>query len=50
MTKPIHECPINDWSCPYFSITGKCLLENPIQECDDYYYYAGETSEEENEQ
>ena len=32
-------CPICDWSCPYCKKDGICTLKNPMDNCDDYYYY-----------
>ena len=34
------ECPAVDETCPYFK-NGKCTLENPKEECEDYYYLGG---------
>lgn len=40
-------CPFFDLSCPYLSLpSGKCLLDNPVLECDDYYAIMGEEEEE----
>lgn len=36
--KHIH-CPVNDWSCPYYTDKGhpcRCLLVDPFQDCDDF--------------
>ena len=30
-------CPVNGWDCPYYKDGGLCTLENPIEECDDFY-------------
>ena len=39
-------CPVNGWDCPYYKSTvnvdGKeehclCTMENPYEECDDFY-------------
>lgn len=38
-------CPTGDFSCPYFAAHGVCLLENPAEECDDYYYAVGDEDE-----
>lgn len=35
-------CPISDWSCPYCNQGGICMLENPEEECDDYYAEVGD--------
>lgn len=44
-------CPVNDWNCPYYkdraNIEGKkaygiCTLENPYEECDDFYATHGD--------
>lgn len=35
-----YECPVGDWSCPYFD-SGDCLMvedgDDPLVECDDAY-------------
>lgn len=41
-------CPVNGWDCPYYHAGGKCAIENPVEECEDYMsffyedYLAGE--------
>jgi len=40
------ECPMFDLDCPYCSITGECTIGNPMEECDDYYYYNADEEEE----
>lgn len=37
-------CPVEDITCPYYNKqTEKCELENPLEDCDDaYFYYGGE--------
>lgn len=30
-------CPVNGWDCPYYKDGCLCTLENPIEECDDFY-------------
>ena len=43
-----HYCPSEDSTCPYYnSKTGICSIGNPLEECDDYYYW--ECSMEEDE-
>ena len=35
-------CPIGDIDCPYYYSDGVaqfCLCDNPMDNCDDYYYY-----------
>jgi len=44
---PVHYCPTYDLSCPYCTKLGKCRLENPQVECDDYYAVMGGELEEE---
>ena len=45
--KPYPACPVNDWSCPYFSRSGHCLIDgDPMIECDEYYYYMHDDDEE----
>lgn len=29
-------CPVNGWSCPYFGTNGRCMLNNPRVNCDDF--------------
>lgn len=36
------ECPLFDMECPYCLASGECTIDNPLEECDDYYYYNGE--------
>lgn len=35
-------CPTFDTSCPYCLANGECTIDNPLEECDDYFYYNGE--------
>ena len=44
-------CPVNGWDCPYYKSTadidGKeehclCTMENPYEECDDFYASFGD--------
>ena len=30
-------CPVNGWDCPYWNKDGTCSLENPAEECDDFF-------------
>ena len=41
------DCPAFDCSCPYCLASGECIIDNPKEECDTWYYYYGE--EEEND-
>ena len=34
-----YECPIYDTSCPYLKKDGECTIENPKEECDEYWWY-----------
>ena len=34
--KKIIECPVLDWTCPYYH-KGECQLENAEEECDAFY-------------
>ena len=36
------ECPMFDMGCPYCLASGECTIGDPMNECDDYYYYMGE--------
>lgn len=43
-------CPVNGWDCPYYTDTPQkclCTLENPIEECDDFYSVWGDCDPEE---
>lgn len=31
-------CPICDYFCPYCLASGECIIDNPIEECDDFFY------------
>lgn len=33
--------------CPYCSMTGECTIDNPIEDCDSYYYFNAEEDENE---
>lgn len=38
--KPHFHCPVNGYDCPYYTNTPQncmCTLENPMEECDDFY-------------
>ena len=39
------KCPTGDLSCPYCNQGGICMLENPREECDDYYAAVGDEEE-----
>lgn len=43
-----NECPVPGGfvDCPHCNLNGFCTLDNPKEECDDYYYYAGGDGEE----
>ena len=43
--KEYPECPLFDMTCPYCLASGECTIDNPKEECDDYYYYNGEEEE-----
>ena len=38
-------CPIDDFTCPYYK-RGKCELENPAEDCDDYAAFNYEEEDE----
>ena len=49
-------CPVKDWNCPYCkekaNIEGEeeyclCTMENPYEECDDFYASYGDDCEPE---
>lgn len=38
-------CPVNGWDCPYYKDIPEpcmCSLENPIEDCDDFYSVWGD--------
>lgn len=37
-------CPVNGWNCPYYK-EGKCILESPMNDCDDFGYFWEEDDE-----
>lgn len=41
------ECPVPSgfFDCPYYNIDGQCTLQNPREECDDYYAVIGDDEE-----
>lgn len=39
-------CPTCDFSCPYCGTYGECELDNPAEECDDYYAVMGDEDDE----
>ena len=44
--KKIVECPVLDWTCPYYH-KGECQLENAKEECDAFYGMEEDEDEEE---
>ena len=42
-----HECPEFDMTCPYCLASGECIIDNPMDECDTYYYFNSDEDEEE---
>ena len=32
-------CPTNAFDCPYWRTGGKCAIDEPIEECDEYMYF-----------
>lgn len=52
MAKHFH-CPVNGWDCPHYKDHDEdpnhgclCTLENPIEECDDFYAMWGDCDPE----
>lgn len=48
----LYECPTDDFTCPYFQSAndvenGFCTLENPYNECDEFYMAYGDLEEKE---
>ena len=41
-----YDCPIEDYTCPYCNANAECMLDCPMDNCDEYYFYhAGEEEE-----
>ena len=46
-----YHCPVNGWDCPYY-VSEKngesclCTVDNPMQECDDFYGMWGDCDPE----
>ena len=40
------ECPAFDMTCPYCLASGECTIDNPKEECEEYWYYNQEEKEE----
>ena len=43
-----YHCPVNAFDCPYYSDKGhpcRCLLNDPYEECDDFYFHWGDDVE-----
>jgi len=36
--EPIY-CPVNGWDCPYWRENGKCVIDNPMEDCDDFAFF-----------
>ena len=32
----IHNCPIEDYNCPYCNANAECMMDRPQDECDDF--------------
>lgn len=46
--KEIHYCPICDIDCFYCAdLNYECLINDPMNECDDYAFYNSEGEDEE---
>jgi len=41
------DCPTFDFTCPYCLASGECIIDNPKEECDEYWYYNQEEEEDE---
>lgn len=39
-------CPTGDAFCPYFGPHGECGIDNPAEECDDYWSMMGDEDDE----
>lgn len=42
-------CPADSIDCPYYGYDGRCRLEDPAANCDDYYAAVGDEDEDEDE-
>lgn len=31
-----HNCPIEDYNCPYCNANAECMMDRPQDECDDF--------------
>ena len=40
-------CPVDDFSCPYCDKYGRCRLQFPAVNCDDFAAFLNEEEEEE---
>lgn len=29
-------CPMNDFDCPYWSLDGRCHIDDPFEDCDEW--------------
>ena len=38
-------CPAFDMTCPYCLASGECTIDNPKEECEEYWYYNQEEEE-----
>lgn len=45
----VNWCPDFDMTCPYCLASGECIIDNPMEECDVFFYYNGYEEEEEEE-
>lgn len=46
MEKKYCPVPAAGWDCPYCGKDNKCQLDNPALECDDYYAWGGDDSDD----
>ena len=44
--KKVYDCPVDDYTCPYWQKDGTCGLHNPTEECDEFMWYEEEEEEE----
>lgn len=38
LEKDYVHCPTYDLDCPYCLPNGRCIIDNPVEECDDFAY------------
>lgn len=39
-------CPADSYDCPYYGYDGRCHMDNPRDDCDDFYAAVGDAEDE----